>query len=354
MKKLILLSLLFVIWFTLAENFPSFPMSIYGNIKIWITDISAWNIKIYDGSNNELSNYIINKSWKYWAEIATDTALVLNDFSGNIIIKVFYNWITYTVTQDQLDDINKWEWCPDKSWINFVSKNCRYNIVLTQQSWGWGGWGGGWGGGWWGWGWWTSEIISPKPIATWSIITWKVISWVNNPIRTWNTEIQENNDKSFSKEFIDAYSFAYQIWITTQKTIKDADLEWHLIRAHMAKMMTNYAIKIMSGVVDTSRVCEFDDLAGQSDEMKYYIRLSCQLGIMWVGIQSFNPNWPVTRAEFGTVLSRILYGNIYNDWDFFYTNHLKILKEKGIIKNDDPSLEELRWYVMLMLMRVGW
>ena len=341
MKKLILLLLLFVIWFSLAESFPSFPMSIYGNIKIWTTDISAWNIKIYDGFNNELSNYTITKSGKYWAETATDTALVLNDFSGNIIIKVIYNGTTYTVTQDQINDTNKSEWCPSKTWMNFVSKNCRYDITLPQPvppSW--------WGGGWW-WGGWGGG--TPEVATTWTVInnTWTTIT-------TWHTQGNWNSDNSwFSKEFVDAYSFAYQMWITTQKRIQDADLEWHLIRAHMAKIMANYAIKVMSGVVDTWRACEFDDIGDQSDEMKFYIKLSCQLGIMWVGVTSFNPNGLVTRAEFGTVLSRILYGNTYNDGEFYYSNHLKILKEKGIIKNDDPSLEELRGYVMLMLMRVG-
>jgi hypothetical protein len=119
----------------------------------------------------------------------------------------------------------------------------------------------------------------------------------------------------------------------------------------MAKMMATYAIEMMGSVVDTWRTCTFNDIGDQTEEMKSYIKLSCQLGIMWVGVTSFNPNWLVTRAEFGTVLSRILYGNTYNDWAFYYSNHLKILKEKWIIKDDNPKLEELRGYVMLMLMR---
>ena len=165
-----------------------------------------------------------------------------------------------------------------------------------------------------------------------------------------------NDSKSIltpEQEISSAYTFAYKIWITTQKTIEDANLEWNLIRAHMAKMMVNYAIKVMSGVVNTWRTCVFDDIASQSDEMRAYIKLSCQLGIMWIGMTSFNPDWIVTRAEFWTVLSRILYGDKYNGWNPYYLNHLKTLKENWIIKNDDPSLQEFRGYVMLMLMRAG-
>jgi hypothetical protein len=46
--------------------------------------------------------------------------------------------------------------------------------------------------------------------------------------------------------------------------------------------------------------------------MKFYIKLSCQLGLMGQGITVFNPDGEVTRAEFGTVLSRALYGDTYN------------------------------------------
>lgn len=48
----------------------------------------------------------------------------------------------------------------------------------------------------------------------------------------------------------------------------------------MAKMMVSYAIEIMSGNVDTSRQCIFDDIGDQTEEMKSYIKTACQLGIM--------------------------------------------------------------------------
>ncbi|HBB04145.1 TPA: hypothetical protein DCZ39_04610 [Patescibacteria group bacterium] len=46
--------------------------------------------------------------------------------------------------------------------------------------------------------------------------------------------------------------------------------------------------------------------------MRFYIKLACQLGIMGINSSLFNPNGIVTRAEFGTVLSRSLYGNLYD------------------------------------------
>jgi hypothetical protein len=60
-------------------------------------------------------------------------------------------------------------------------------------------------------------------------------------------------------------------------------------------------------------VCSFADISNQSSDIQLYIKLACQLGLMGVGISNFDPNGEVTRAQFGTVLSRTLYGDIYNN-----------------------------------------
>jgi len=79
---------------------------------------------------------------------------------------------------------------------------------------------------------------------------------------------------------------------------------------------------------------------------------ACQLGLMGVGIEKFNPNGIVTRAEFGTVLSRALWGDEYNGADPYYKDHLQALKDEGIMNIiDNPNMKEVRGYVMLMMMR---
>lgn len=117
--------------------------------------------------------------------------------------------------------------------------------------------------------------------------------------------------------------------------------------------MVNYAIKVLGMQANTGALCEFDDVADQSTELKLYIKLSCQLGLMGQNISSFRPNEEVTRAQFGTLLSRALYGTQYEWWVPYYVNHLNALKLAGIMNNiSDPELmKEIRGYVMLMLMR---
>jgi hypothetical protein len=133
-------------------------------------------------------------------------------------------------------------------------------------------------------------------------------------------------------------------------------LDGIVYRKDMAKMMVNYAIRILARIPSTWTECIFDDMNNQSLEARFYSKLACQLGIMgidldWSPAETFTPNGIVTRAEFGTILSRTLYGNIYDGWSPYYLNHLKALKTFGIITNTTPSLRELRGYAMLMLMR---
>ena len=82
----------------------------------------------------------------------------------------------------------------------------------------------------------------------------------------------------------------------------------------------------------------------------------------WVTVlKKFNPNSYVSRAEFWTTLSRLLYGetnNLFTENDRMqyqrYEKYLLALKQSGIMTEIDErriSIKELRWYVMLMLMR---
>jgi hypothetical protein len=53
-------------------------------------------------------------------------------------------------------------------------------------------------------------------------------------------------------------------------------------------------------------------------------------------------------------LSRLLYGDVNNakDWEKRYTKHLEALKDADIMtKINTPIAQELRGYVMLMMMR---
>lgn len=95
-------------------------------------------------------------------------------------------------------------------------------------------------------------------------------------------------------------------------------------------------------------ICNFTDMIQETAEMKLYGKLACQLGLMGLDTngnptKNFNPDDEVTRAQFGSVLSRALRGNSYNGGEPYYTLHLNALQEVGIMTQiDTPENQELR------------
>ena len=164
---------------------------------------------------------------------------------------------------------------------------------------------------------------------------------------------------SFSSELNGAYTFAFINGITTIKDCTQANLEWTLQRSHLAKMISQFAVKVMNIKPDTSKSCDFSDIESETKEIQLYIKVACQLGLMGYddnGNQNktFDPFATVNRAQFGTILSRVLRGTKYNGADPYYLNHLNALKTEWIMTNiSQPLVPEMRWRVMLMLQRIG-
>lgn len=210
-------------------------------------------------------------------------------------------------------------------------------------------------------------------------------TWHTSPYTWWNI-------LWFSQEFINAYLWAHAYRITTMPTIQQAEMTWFILRKHLAKMISTFAIPFVWSVPDTTKTCIFSDMTGETQEMKSFAILSCQLGLMGLNEdgttpkKTFEPNQLVNRAQFGTVLSRLLFGDTYNIHPgektllttiknniqslissighalgsqniphqelLRYSKHIQALKDHDIMRQiDTPMMLELRWYVMLMLMR---
>jgi hypothetical protein len=173
------------------------------------------------------------------------------------------------------------------------------------------------------------------------------------------TNMQKNN-WVLSTLFTNAYNFAYSKWITTMDSIDKADMSWTLDRIAMAKMIWNYAINVLWIQPDTNQSCYFSDVSNVlNTQYDNWVTKACQLWLMWQWIAKFMPFNKVTRAEFATILSRLLNRNSddlskLNSANPYYSEHMKYLRDNWII-DDYVYLwdfnNELRWYVMLMLYR---
>lgn len=176
----------------------------------------------------------------------------------------------------------------------------------------------------------------------------------------WDSSITDPNIP-YQLELESAYKYAYRLWITSAWSLSDAALDRMIKRREMAKMISIFATKIMWKKPNYNKTwCDiFNDVKWETAEMTWFMKLSCQLNIMWIKADekpliSFFPDMYVDRAQFGTIVSRLLFGWIYNQaWPDRYKKHLNILNQDWIIKNINvPNIKELRWFVLIMLKRV--
>ena len=142
--------------------------------------------------------------------------------------------------------------------------------------------------------------------------------------------------EKYGLEQIKAYYWAYNNWITSKKSFKEADVEWELTRIAMAKMLAFYAINQLWRQIAPKAVPEWPDMTNElNDQYNNWVRLAYLLWIMWIWIKEYRPFDTVTRAEFATALSRLLYWT--KDGNPYYKTHLAKLKNSGIINQDNPK-----------------
>jgi predicted transcriptional regulator YheO len=60
-------------------------------------------------------------------------------------------------------------------------------------------------------------------------------------------------------------------------SIEKANMKGEISRRQFAKMISEFAIKVMNKKPNTSTSCTFSDTKNESDEMKFYIKTACQL-----------------------------------------------------------------------------
>ena len=167
----------------------------------------------------------------------------------------------------------------------------------------------------------------------------------------------EKYDANYPLEFNEAYQFSYNNKVTTVEAIKDAKMYTPIRRIEMAKMLSYYAINVLWEKPDDTLYVSFRDVSDKMDaQYDNGVTLAYQLWIMWINMPNnkFRPNDYVTRWEFATALSRMVYWIDDGRWRVkYYEPHMDKLYNEWIISDINPKMKELRWYVMLMLMRIS-
>lgn len=225
---------------------------------------------------------------------------------------------------------------------------------------------------------WNRKATRERPPITWLII--KLIKdncpdWDYSDSYydkdCWEEEIDEPPQETenycpvwetqYSYEEVEAFKYAYWLWITTMCPIENARPYGYILRKELAKMISEFAIKVVWLYPNFSKSeCNlYRDISKESQELQFYMKTACQLWLMWLYTDwitvnpDFYPNGYVDRAQFGTIMSRLIFWGKYN-WNINnrYIDHLNALKQNQIMKYiENPTMRELRWYVMIMMKR---
>lgn len=169
-------------------------------------------------------------------------------------------------------------------------------------------------------------------------------------------------DTSTDPELLNAYQRALKHNITTQFPIDNARLLDYLTRAELAKMLSVFTLNFTDKQPITNKPgCDlYTDTDQVNTELAAFIKQACELEIMGLHsdgktpLTEFMPNKFVSRAELVTVLSRVLYGNLYDNYttDNRREGHMQKLHQDNIIKDTNPLIQEVRAYVLLMMFRL--
>ena len=209
----------------------------------------------------------------------------------------------------------------------------------------------------------TAEISTTVETTTWDtaeVDTTEVTTWDTAEeieAQTVTLTIPDVAKEKYSEEQIAAYTWAFENGITTINDIEKAKLSDWLTRAQLAKMMSQYMTNVLWKTPAEAEKVEYVDVDESLGDLADYIQTAYAYKIMWINadgtpIKKFNPKGQVTRAEYATVFSRVLYGDKYNKTEWkYYEDHIKALKEAEILTKDDPTIKEVRGWVMLMMYR---
>ena len=258
-----------------------------------------------------------------------------------LLVGVFLLWTVTFVLADENSDAEVATWTTTEVTATETTETTQTEIVQPE----------------------TAETTETEVTAT-ETTEAEAAEW--DTTETSDTETVEDNSikisdaarEKYGEEQVTAYEWAFNNGITTINDIEKANLWGWLTRAQLAKMMSQYMTNVLWRTpATTEEKANYADVNESLGDLADFIETAYTYKIMWISsdgtpLKNFNPGGQVTRAEYATVFSRVLFGDTYNktEWNY-YENHIKALKSVWILTNDNPSIKEIRGWVMLMMYR---
>jgi len=328
-------------------NFEVFVRNLNGNFESkWIKASYSWAtlylsvnkdsaVRFSIGTLSSLIDYLLtkkvdNERWYIWSAMTDNNAKFepsMDTLTDLIDLLLTTGW---SLKPWQSAAVRVEWWCFN---LAVIADNSNWNNPGNGSSW-----------------WWSSSRWTNVSNDVLEEFRWEV----DEPEKAESCSIEGS---TFSDEENQAYLWACEKWIVLADNIMKANFNKPITRAELDKMMSIYAKYLLWRSYIVNENVSYPDVDSSLWDLASYIQEWYKLQIMGihangVALNNFLPNSLVTRWEFGTVFSRVLYGNKYNvDGANYYEKHLQVLKDAGILTNTNHSLTELRGWVVLMLYR---
>ena len=298
-------------------------------------------------------------TFEWWSNIPEDSLMPANDLEISAVRTIGLHSISFDT--DGWNDIppivgNYWDLItippnPTKPGYEFIWWDQEIPTTITKDDINVKAiWKEAWEQQWWWWSWWWR--YSGKSQWEWEGEHWSAVG-----------QSVESIDKNKSSiEVLIAYTWANGRWIVDTSR-KNSDPDGYVTRWDIAEMLVKFTENVIWKKTPTPipTYCTWwdDESDWKSSITKMYAEKACALWIMWIRTPEFMPNKILDRAEFGTILSRLLWWNQYDVVDVsetrpYYIRHLAALQREWVVKqiNNPFDQKELRKWAWLMLMRI--
>lgn len=371
-------------WWTLAE---------YNLTYSWLDDCifvdgenpTTYTMLSWDITLNNPSKTWYTFMWRSGTDIdwLSTNVVIPSDSVWNRVYEAVWQVNSYSITYD-IDWKNKnivtWDYNsdvarpqdPERNWYKFLwwepeipEKMPAENITITAKweklgsSWYWSRW---------------SSISNDKNDNDWKDKSDDdKKSEDNSKSDSWDTKQDKNSElknegKSDSwkidlDDLMNVYLWALDNWITTWESLEEALPNGYIKRWEMAKLVVDFSENVLWRTTPSKipNQCNRwdDEKEWESVETKKYAQKSCALWLMWIYMKNFKPNKLLDRAEFGTIVSRLLRWDKFNKPNAtrvnkYYTNHLEEVKKENLITQiDNPEqIKELRKWIWTVLKKI--
>lgn len=143
------------------------------------------------------------------------------------------------------------------------------------------------------------------------------------------------------------------------KTVRPFD---GITRAEFSKLLVGFLENVLDRKADGSRlaICsQYSDVDTSLGDLQLTIYKSCMHKVM--GLQNdgltpldvFNPHEVMTRKYVVTTLSRVIWGNKYDNGNPFYVKHMQAMQDADLITVPDPDISEQRINAFTIMMRMA-